>query len=157
LRQSEERFAKAFRASPAAFSITRLADGRFIDVNESFERLFGYRRDELIGQSPFELNMFPDSAERADLVQHSRKYGSVRNYELTLQTKSGRFCHVLFSTERIEIDGEECALAILIDITDRQRAEEQVRTLNAELEARVAERTAQLAVANQQLAEANLA
>jgi len=126
-RQSEERFAKAFRASPAALNITRLADGCFIDVNESFLRLFGYRREELIGRKSSELNMYGHPDERAELVRLLREQGSVRNYEMTARTKSGEVRSVLFSTEAIELDGEASILAILFDITDRKRAEEQLQ------------------------------
>jgi protein-histidine pros-kinase len=157
LRQSEERFAKAFRASPVAFCVTRLEDGYFIDVNESFQRLYGYRRDELIGRKALDLNIYTNPTERAEIMRRVREHGSVRNYEMVAQAKSGELRRVLFSVEGMELEGEACIVATVIDITDRQRAEDEVRTLNAELEARVVERTAQLAVANQELAQANLA
>ena len=151
LRLSEERFAKAFRASPAALTITRLTDGCFLDVNESFLSLFGYRRDEVIGQRSLALNMYANPDERAELVRRLREQGSVRNYEMTTQTKSSELRRVLFSTELFELDGEACILATIVDITDRQRAEEQVRKLNAELETRVVERTAALEATNKEL------
>ena len=133
LRQSEERFAKAFRASPAALSITRLADGCFIDVNEAFLQLAGYGRAELIGRRSTVLNLFPDPALRAELVRLLREQGTVRNFELSLRTKTGDLRRVLLSAEEIELDGDPHILAILVDITERQRAEEELRRSKSQL------------------------
>ena len=143
-RQSEERFSKAFRASPMAISITRLADGLFADVNDSFLQLLGYRRDEVIGRTAFDLHIFDHVAERTELIQKLLDEGEIKNREITTRTKSGEVIHVLFSTETIELDGESFALATILDITDRKRAEEQILKLNAELEHRVQERTTEL-------------
>lgn len=151
LRQSERRFAKAFHANPAAMSITRLRDGCFLDANASYQRLLGYRRDELIGRSGVELNIYASAEQRAELVRALRQAGSLRANELTLRGKEGQLREVLFSLELIELDDEPCVLAIAYDITDRKRAEAEVRRLNEELEARVVERTAELAAANKEL------
>ena len=143
-RQSEERFSKAFRASPIAISITRLSDGLFTDVNNSFLRLLGYSREEVIGRNAFELNIYANAAERKRLIQKLKERQELKDYEMTTQTKSGEVLHVLFSTETIELDGEAYALATILDISDRKRAEEEILKLNAELERRVQERTMQL-------------
>jgi PAS domain S-box-containing protein len=144
LRQSEEHFAKAFRASPAALSITKLADGRFVDVNDQFLQLFGYSRAEIIGRTSVELNMFADPDERAEAVRRLRADGMVRNYEMMMRARSGANRSVLFSSAMIEYDGEAHAIVTLIDVTERKQAEDEIRTLNAILEQRVAERTAEL-------------
>jgi PAS domain S-box-containing protein len=120
--QSEERFATVFRASPVALSITRLADGRFIDVNESFLDLFGYSRAELIGRRSTDLNMFSNPDEWADLEKRLREQETVRNYEITALAKSGEAHSVLLSTEAIELDGGPHTLATLIDISERKQA-----------------------------------
>ena len=145
LRLSEERFAKAFRASPAALTVTNLATGLFVDVNDQFLLLLGYERDELIGHTSSELNMFPEPADRAEPVGRLRAEGAVRNVEMDLLTKTGERRSVLFSTETIELGGEAHALAILIDNTERTQAERALVQLNAELEQRVQARTAELA------------
>jgi PAS domain S-box-containing protein len=143
LRQSEERFARAFRSAPVSMSITRVADGRYLDVNELFLETFGYSREEVIGHTSIELGMYPDLAERADrLVRPVQDQGRTRNNEAPFPTRSGERRDMLFSMEQIEVGGEACLLATLNDITDRKHAESQreaaleaQRQLNAELQA----------------------
>ena len=143
-RQSEERFSKAFRASPIAISITRLSDGLFTDVNDSFLRILGYTRAEVLGRTALDMNIFASAEERTKFIQLLLDQGEIRDYEMTTVTKSGQAIHALFSSEIIELDGEEYALATILDITDRKRAEEEILKLNAELERRVQERTTEL-------------
>jgi PAS domain S-box-containing protein len=143
-RQSEERFSKAFRASPIAISITRLSDGLFTDVNDSFLRILGYNREEVIGRTALDLNIFANVEDRAEFIQKLLDQGEIRDHELATPTKSGETIHALFSSEIIELDGEKHALATILDITDRKRAEEEILKLNAELERRVQERTTEL-------------
>jgi PAS domain S-box-containing protein len=145
LRQAEERFEKAFRASPAALAVTRLADGLFVDVNDRFLALLGYAHTEVIGQTVAGLGIYPDPAERDALVARLQTEGPVRNRATTLLTKTGERRSVLLSVDSIELSGEAHVLAILIDDTERRRADEALHQLNTELEARVAQRTAALA------------
>jgi len=124
LRQSEARFAAAFHASPAAMLITRARNGRIIDVNASYERLFGYRRDELIGQTGAAVNIYTSPEQRADIVRLLREHGSLRDLELVLRAKSGELCTTLSSLESFDLDGEPCLLGTMVDITGRKRAEQ---------------------------------
>jgi len=127
LRQSEERFGKAFQANPGAMSISRLADGQIIDVNASYEQLLGYSRAELVGRPILAVNIYDDPADRQNLLTQLRDQGAVRNRELTLRARSGARRQVLFSLETIELAGEACLLAILYDITERKLAEAALR------------------------------
>jgi len=133
LRQSEVRFAKAFHSSPAALTITRVEDGQFIDVNESFMQLSGYAREELLGQTSIDLGMFIHPEVRADLKeqtikQHLLGKQGVRDYEVDTRVKSGEVHTVLISTEGIELDGKPCILSSISDITERKQTEEIVKT-----------------------------
>ena len=132
LRSSEERFSNAFHVSPAALTITRIADGKFIDVNESFLRMFGFSREEVIGHTSLELNML-SSEERKKLIQMQIETGGLQNYELQFQTKLGTPIIMLFSSKPMVLEGEECHITTLIDITDRKIAEEKVIKSREEL------------------------
>ncbi len=125
LRQSEERFAKAFRASPAALCIARRRDGCYIDVNASLFWLVGYSRDELIGNTALALNIFANLAEREEFHQLLLEQGHIYDRESVLQTKSGELRSAIFSTEMIELASEASMLVISIDITERKRLEAQ--------------------------------
>ncbi|MFZ1401302.1 MAG: PAS domain S-box protein [Candidatus Promineifilaceae bacterium] len=122
LRQSEERFSKAFHLSPAALSLTR-SDGTILDVNESYERLSGYSRNELINQDPTRLNIFTQ-AQRANLRQKMAAAGNrLSEAEITIRTKLGGMRHVLYSVEAVDIKDEPCALTLAFDITERKQME----------------------------------
>lgn len=127
LRQSEERFTKAFHASPAALSITHLPDHRFVDVNDSFVRMYGYSRDQLIGRRVADLQLFLKPGGGADLLRQLSTQGSVHNYEMTTRTKGGNLLHVLCSIETVELDGESNLLTTTFDITERKQAEERLK------------------------------
>jgi PAS domain S-box-containing protein len=135
LRQSEEKFSKAFRASPAAISIATLADGRWIEINEALATMTGYSTEELIGRTSSELGLV-DAVARAKILEAIREHGSVRNVEIQMLTKSKEIVEVLVSVEQIELHGRACALTIQYDITELKRAEREVRRLNSDLEQR---------------------
>ena len=147
----EQRFAKAFQASPASLAISRLADGTLIDVNDSFLRLFGYQREEVIGHRTADLRIFNSTEKRNEAMQIVKEEGHIRNHEMISHIKSGGEISVLYSSEQIEYDGEPHILGTFIDITESKRAEESLRKLNEELEQRVAERTQQLERTNREL------
>jgi PAS domain S-box-containing protein len=127
LRASEEKFSKSFWSSPVAIAISTVNEGRFIEVNDSYTALFGFSREELIGYTSMELGMFPDPKDRKEIVRLFRENGGFRNYEIRLRKKSGEPRDVLFSTEKVEIDGLACMLSLVIDITQRKQVEESLR------------------------------
>jgi len=150
LSQSEELFSKAFHTSPAGKTITRIADGMIINANESFFEMFGFKKDEVIGHTSTELNMLSPE-ERRKLIQLQLESGGLHNAELVAKSKSGQPITILFSSKSLELNGEPHHITTMIDITERKRIEEEVGKLNAELEARVSRRTAQLEEVNKEL------
>jgi PAS domain S-box-containing protein len=125
MRESEERFAKAFHASPDALSISRIADGVILEVNDSFVSLFGFDRDELIGKSTLELDIYVDAAARGHALEILEKNGRIRDFEFEMKRKSGELLLIQFSAERLDLYGERCWLAIGRDIAERRRAEKE--------------------------------
>jgi len=128
LKESEEKFSKAFRSSPNSMSITTFKDGIFLEVNDSFTRDNGYTREEVIGRSSKELKIWAKLEERDRILKVLRKQGQVRNEEYSARTKSGEIRTMMFSAEPINIAGEVCILAVTTDITKRKQAEEALKT-----------------------------
>lgn len=127
LRQSEEKFSRAFRSSPDSIAITTLEEGRYIDVNDGFLLATGYSREEVIGRTARDLNVWSDPAVRGLMVGLLREHGQIRDFEFHFQTKSGETRIGLRSAELIELNGETCIIGITRDITNRVRLEEQLR------------------------------
>lgn len=123
LRQSEERFAKAFRASPFGLVITRLSDGKIIEVNQSWQNIFGYSLEELAAQTSITLNIFKNPADRERAVAQIQQQGFIRDLELEINRKSGEIRLISVSAEMIEINNESCSMTILNDITERKQVE----------------------------------
>src|SRR5260370_18720335 len=98
---AEEKFSKAFHSSPVEIVITTLEEGRFLDVNESFERNMGFAREEAIGHTSLELGLWAKSDERAAVVEQIKKQRGVRNLEIRLQTKAGGTKLKFYSTQPI--------------------------------------------------------
>jgi PAS domain S-box-containing protein len=127
LRQSEERFATAFRSSPMAITITTEKEGRYVDVNDAFVRMMGYQREELVGKTAQELGIWADPDDRGQMVRQMDRTPPREAVETRFRTKSGEERRVQISTERIILDGERCVLANTLDVTDARRLEEQFR------------------------------
>jgi len=110
LRTSEECFSKLFRFAPVALSVTALDDGRFIEVNEAFERRFGYAREELIGRTSTELGFWRNFAERAELVVSLRQGKHIHAAVTHFRIRSGDLRCFLYSAELIHLNGQPCIL-----------------------------------------------
>jgi PAS domain S-box-containing protein len=128
-------YSNAFHASPAAIFITSLLEGRFVDVNETFCRLSGYTRGELIGRTSIELNMWEDPTDRRRIVELLAQRQSIPEIENRLIRKNGEFRECVGSIEVIDVHGQECLLAILMDITERKRIHAQLREAKEAAEA----------------------
>jgi PAS domain S-box-containing protein len=123
LRISEEKFSKAFRESPLSISITDAKDYRYIEVNETFEAVTGWKRHEVVGLSPLELGLWTDPNQRTEFTRRILADGNIRNFEVDVRTKSGEHRVGLGSGELIVVNGELCVLAVMTDITENKLAE----------------------------------
>jgi PAS domain S-box-containing protein len=133
LRESEEKFEKAFQSSAAGISITRLNDSKFLDINEAFIKITGYSKEETLGKSSVELGFIENVDKRGKVLSEIKANGFAKDFELTIRHKSGKLVYVLASVETILIKGEAFALNIIYDISDRKIAEEQLEIVNKEL------------------------
>lgn len=127
LKASEEKFATAFAMNPAAISLTRLADGLILDVNETMLAMTGYRREEFMGHQILHLRFWPTPEDRLHRIEELREKGAIYNSEQLLLKKSGEALVALFSAELLTIAGEEVILSSWLDITERKAAEEAIK------------------------------
>ena len=127
LRESEDKFSKAFYLSPNSISITILKTGEILDVNKGFESMLGYRRHEVVGKTTSELVIWVNPPERQKMIEMIQKEGRIQSYEATGRKKSGEYFIGDISAEIIEIDNEQCLLLIVRDVTERKRTEEALR------------------------------
>jgi two-component system, NtrC family, sensor kinase len=130
LRESEEKFSRAFRSSPQQITITRLKDGQTIEANDSFYRISGYSRQETIGRTSTELGIWLTPADRQKMLRILKENGQVYNEEFRFRSRSGVIRTHLFSAEPIIVNGEECLISIMTDISERQKIEQLQRDEN---------------------------
>jgi len=124
---SEEKFSKAFRSSPDPMTITTFAEGRFIEVNDSFLSITGYSFEEMTCNTVPGLNIWVRPQDRLEFRELLQAQGVVRNQECEFRMKSGSVVVCLVSAELINLEGELCVLVVMTDITDRKHAEEALR------------------------------
>jgi len=127
LLKAQELFGKAFRSSPEAITITSLETGRYIEVNETFLRKMEYDRAQVIGETAVGLGIWVDPEQRLWLTTRIAKHETVRDAEVQLRTRTGKILTVQLRVEPIELQGEQCLLASLRDMTERSLLEEQLR------------------------------
>ena len=132
-RLSEEKFSKAFDQSPAAMSITRLLDGRYVEVNQTFLDLLGYSRQEVINHTSPELNIFANPFTAGEFIEIFRGK-SIHNVEMTFRTKTGELLRTIVSIEKISINNQDHIITTFVDISRRKKAEEQLSRAKAEWE-----------------------
>lgn len=126
LRKSEEKFEKAFQLNSSLISISLLQDGTFIEVNDSYQRVLGFEKSEIIGHTAEELGIFKKDGTRDRIYQRLTENGYCKDLEITFYTKNGEERTGLFSSATIQIDGKECILSVVVDITDRKQFEREI-------------------------------
>ncbi|RKZ72050.1 MAG: hypothetical protein DRQ48_01550 [Gammaproteobacteria bacterium] len=126
LSSSEEKFTRALEISPDGVVITRVADGKIIDANDACIKMTGYSRKELIGKTTLELNIY-SAKERDRVVSLLKKDGVYAEFESTLQRKDGKVLNTLSSGAIFENNGEPCIFAIVHDVTDRKKIEDELK------------------------------
>ncbi|MHB8381301.1 MAG: PAS domain-containing hybrid sensor histidine kinase/response regulator [Candidatus Binataceae bacterium] len=121
----DDKFRRIFQYSTDAMSITKIATGRYLEVNDEFVRMSGCSREQVIGRTPEELNFWHDSPESRAFTEQLFRDGVVRNHETSVVVGDGRVLTILISAVFIEVDGDQCTLGISRDISDLKRLQEQ--------------------------------
>ncbi len=134
LKESKEKFSRAFHSNPHPMSIVTLEEGRYLDVNDSYVQTFGFSFEELLGRTTVEMGILKNNRARRKILQSLKERQAVRNLELELCTRSGRKVEALLSGDKMEIGGQACLLSVLTDITERKQAEEKRTQLIQELQ-----------------------
>jgi PAS domain S-box-containing protein len=123
LRQSEERFSKAFRLAPVPMAVAASDNFRFLEINDAFTATIGYAAEEAVGRDAREIDLLAGPAARRQMEQALEKTGSLRNFETQIRTKDGVLLDCLISAEPATIHGQRCILSVFQDITERRRSE----------------------------------
>jgi|GEM_PF-2775568 len=132
--EAQQRFERLFRNNPALMSLSRRPERIFTDVNETFIRILGYSREEIIGKTASELGLFSDAKEQADFNDSLLNGKRFVNHELRLRTKNNLVINGLFSGEVIHNQGQKYLLGVMLDITRRKKAEIELQKTVVELE-----------------------
>jgi two-component system, cell cycle sensor histidine kinase and response regulator CckA len=127
LRDSEEKFRKAFMTGTDAFSISTIEEGLIIECNKEFENLFGYSRDEILGKTTLQLNLYSDPVDRTRIISMVQTDGHVKDFELRGRRKNGDAIYASFSGALVSINNKPHCLAVIRDITEHRQLEEQFR------------------------------
>jgi len=129
LRASEEKFSRIFRLNPDAIDLTRVEDGVALDCNQSYEKLTGYTREEIIGHStlPGDLGVWVHKEDRDRFAAELRAKGGITGFEARLRRKDGSTYPALLSSTTLEINGQLCNLDLTRDITEQKQAQEALR------------------------------
>jgi PAS domain S-box-containing protein len=126
LRESEEKFAKVFRYAPVLITLSNVDDGTYLEVNDKFSEVSGFSRAEAIGKTSVDLGWISPE-DRKRLIEELQAHGSVRGMDLKLLTKDKREIHIIYNGELIKTKNRQVLLSIAHDITERKRAEQELR------------------------------
>ncbi|MBP6900355.1 MAG: PAS domain S-box protein [Burkholderiaceae bacterium] len=152
-REAHERFSTLFYTAPVAMVVGRIDTGRFVEVNAAFETLSGHASDTVIGRSSNDFDLWPDADFRLRTYHALRERGAVEATDAVIRHRDGHAIAVSFSACTVDIAGRRHFVAMLADVTEQRSAQLALERQQAELEALVARRTAQLEAANATLAE----
>jgi PAS domain S-box-containing protein len=123
LRESEQKFLAIFQNSPFAISLSNQSDGIIVDVNQAALELFEYAREEVIGQTSVELNVFADNPTRNRLLTQLRQNGKIRNHETAYQTPGGETRYLSINIDPLSVGEQQYMLSTIENITTRKQAE----------------------------------
>jgi PAS domain S-box-containing protein len=131
--ESEKKFSKTFYLNPAAAGLSNIETGMYVEVNDAFVNLLGYQKEELLGKTAMELGILSNEM-RTEILKNVDENGHLKNIESHLVAKDGRMKYVLLSSENIILDTKKYRYTVVQDLTDRKKAEEEIKQNDLRLE-----------------------
>ncbi len=135
LRESEERFRTVYDAAPDGISISEIETGRIVEINEAYQKVFGFSRNEVIGRSSYEIGIWLNEDDRKPLIDDLEKYDIYNNKEIKFKRKDGTVIHTIVSGRVTSFNNQNYMLAVVHDITELNKislalkeSEESLRT-----------------------------
>ncbi len=132
--EAQQRFERLFRNNPALMAVSSLSDRRFSDVNDAFLNTLGYCRDDVIGKTSEDMDLFVRPEQQAVVAEALLGQGRITDFEMQIRRKDGAILDGLFSGDVISSQGRQYFLTVMIDITARKRAEEALQETNLQLQ-----------------------
>ena len=129
----QERFAVAFNGSPAGISLSTIDDGLYLDINPRYQQLLGWKREDLIGQSSKDLDLWANAEARDTWRDKLKETGLLQDYQTQWRKSDGTLIQVSLSAEIIHLSGKPYVLAFIVDISERHQALEQIHQLQERL------------------------
>lgn len=129
LRQSEEKFSKAFHGNPIMMILATVKEGKFIDANEAFLSAIGYAREEILNNSALVADFYVDLEQQQDLTNILLKIGRFEDVEINFRTKSGEIRIGRGWSQLLYLDGKPCYLTCMLDITRQRQIERNMARL----------------------------
>jgi len=123
------RFSAIFNMAPELITVSTLDEGRYLEVNDAFVDISGYARDEVIGKTSLELGIWPSLRERETILKEIREQGAINNREMLFRDRNGGLRDTLLSMAPVEIDGVQCLVSVVNDITERKKIQDEIASL----------------------------
>jgi len=132
--EAKEHFENIFTTSPDAVAITRVRDGMYVACNDGFTNISGFSKEELIGNTAFEKNIWQNPVDRNNILEKVNQYGFCENYEAQFRRKDGSYLIGLMSAKIITVHGEPHLMSITRDISERKITENALQESEQQLQ-----------------------
>ncbi len=157
LRESNSKFASVFQTGLVGMAINVLPEGSFLDINDAWLDLLGYRREQIVGRSGNELQLWVDPQQRARALDTLMREGRVTAVDAQLRHADGHPVDALFSANLVQADDRQLFISMLADVTALKAAQRSLQAQKDDLEHTVDQRTRDLALARDAAESANRA
>jgi PAS domain S-box-containing protein len=131
--ESENKFSTVYMSNPVSQTLVSATDGRFADVNDAFVRNTGYTREDVIGRTADELEMFPNPGERQQMVDTLREKKHIQGMEVACRVRGGEIKACLLSSSMITLGEKPFILSTVEDISERKKTEDALKVANRQL------------------------